>query len=1089
MIYTVIVLLLTTGVSISEDTADNKYLDASKRQADYYLEHIANNRQAPLHYWALSQLAKDSRSVEHYITSHIEQYDLHPGYKKGFLVESHLPGVNKELSTYQKRIAGAAYKTGSPLLMLDLLTSTEDLTERKELYQHFQSISTESRDTLYYNEKLFSRVLNDEQFSKDILPLNTISFAHYILITRADHLFPTKYTETALKKWEPIIAHYSSANTPSLSDMIKKGTILRFSYVQRSFKTIIKLYDNFLSENYFPNSRLKLDLYKIQDLGSYRLGYFEKALTLHQKRSIPLSHFLKDRNAELFFLKHQGIFLYQIGNIKKSQEVYHEVLNKIEEYNLDLKTKKIDILNNLSLTYYKTGYFNTYLDYQSQALELAKKYEEYRYQLNIYRNLHIYHRLNKNWDAAQQYLDKAQQLASNHGQTRELAAVYTTTSAFYQEYKSDYHQAEKYLTKAQNLISLDSYYNKYITILSERGKLYIEMGKYGKARKYFDKLSEINKEKNDNRNYLNSLIRLADLELKLQNHAQVSDLISEINTYDLNAIDFEILVKYKSIVATMHHVQGDTDLALKTIRPAIEQVIQRARQSSDVRAGYWHVNPEYIDVLKTGVDLLLADNQPYKAVRLLDRIKTINEAEIFKNPLVKSNEMTKRELAREQQINEDLEDLRKQYLNAKSDEKLSLKNQINQLRAQRSKLYGRLSEMDSGNDFSLQAIQHQLPFTRLILHVTELKDTFYVGLISSNNVEVKRISLNEHLRTLFDSAIDSLAHAKTDLNDLYSIYNLLRLHEIPSYIKRISLIPDSYLYQLPLETLPVKQPVHSYSYGSARYLIENFEVNYFTSLSQFNTSDRPAHEFVLDFVGFGQTNFQNSAKSLVPLPFADQEIRDINSQLTRLPSKEIFLNQEATEDNFRSIASQSRIIHLATHSTINNREPLFSSIFLHRSPSSDKEFDSQGRIFAYELFEMDLNNQLIMMNSCESGAGPNLLGSGVMGLSRSLKYAGGNSLILNLWSVNDKFASEFASHLYHHLNKGESKATALRNAKQYFLQNSNANPHYWGPYMLLGDPGPIVNKESVILRYLTFGSFFLLMLMGIGFIYTRNKSD
>lgn len=80
-----------------------------------------------------------------------------------------------------------------------------------------------------------------------------------------------------------------------------------------------------------------------------------------------------------------------------------------------------------------------------------------------------------------------------------------------------------------------------------------------------------------------------------------------------------------------------------------------------------------------------------------------------------------------------------------------------------------------------------------------------------------------------------------------------------------------------------------------------------------------------------------------------------------------------------------------------------------------------------------------------------------MGISRALRYAGANSLVLNVWSVNDMMASEFAVEFYTNLNEGASKAEALRAAKLYMLTSNNANPHYWGAYMLIG-------KNNVVIR-------------------------
>jgi CHAT domain-containing protein len=144
---------------------------------------------------------------------------------------------------------------------------------------------------------------------------------------------------------------------------------------------------------------------------------------------------------------------------------------------------------------------------------------------------------------------------------------------------------------------------------------------------------------------------------------------------------------------------------------------------------------------------------------------------------------------------------------------------------------------------------------------------------------------------------------------------------------------------------------------------------------------------------------------------------------------------------------------------------------------TDSTFSNQ--LFAYELFELNLNNELIMLNSCKSGSGPYIRGSGIMGFSRALQYAGAHSLVLNIWSVNDMLASDFAIHFYEQLNVGKSKSEALRATKRYFLETKNASPHFWGPYMLIGDTEPIVqpNRRSNLAVAGAFLLYFLVIVI------------
>lgn len=1082
----ILALLLSTGLVPNKADTPSTFVQHTTTQADYYMTQLKEGNNKPLHYWALAQLARSNDSLETYLDTYSQSPDL-PTKFHDFLYPSvdNLP-YTKGFTDYQIRIASIGSQLQSPLLFVELLSSIGSISKRKEVYNEYKSLlrlssqgnSHFSTDTLLY------RLAAGKQITYDNLPKTPITLAHFAILTRNEDLLAPDYFQEIHKHWKQFIEDPPSPPAGSLSEALKIATLVRISYEARQMSSIVRLHNLFADDDKFPNCKFKMDLYKALDLGAYRLGYYDKPLQLHEQKSIPLARFLGDRYSEYYFMKHQGIFLYQLGKIEKAQQVYQEVLKGLNTY--DIPMNKVDILNNLGLTYYKTGYYDEYVNYLSQALSLAEKNKNYNYQLEIYRNFHIYHRKNKNWATAREYLNKYQKLVKSHGETKDLAAVYITTATYYRDFNTDYEKAAIYLDRTEKLVNPDNYYNQFVRLVSEKAKLHRDQNEPMKALHHFNRLRRASKEKSDTPDYLFSLIQAADIHIQLQQYEKAGRLIDKIYQYDTDILYFDHLVQLRGVEAQLAHHAGDTEKALSIIRPAIEQIIERAQNSSDIRSGYWHIESEYIDVLKTGVDLLLYENQEKQALKLLDRIKTINDAELYKNPIVKAERMTDEELSKEQRINDKLNDLRKDYLNAENDQKLALKSQINKLKADRNQLYGDLSALDQSDSFTIREIQHDLSYTHLIIHVTELKDTFYISYVSSNSVEIEQVQLNDQLRSLFETSIQKLVDSETDLNKLYSVFTALRLHDLPNYIKRVSLIPDSYLYRLPLEILPVTAPEHPYSYGSTTYFVEDYIVNYHTSLQEHTSSYTTNGSYELDFAGYGITRFPKMKKQLVPLPYADQEINNILRQLSRIEQKKKFINADATEVNFRKYASKSRIIHLATHSSVNNREPLFSSIYLHNE-ATDSDFNSEGRIFAYELFEMNLNNQLIMMNSCESGSGPYLQGSGVMGLSRSLKYAGGNSLILNLWSVNDKYAADFATQLYHYLNEGMDKAEAMRKAKIYFLQQSNANPHYWGPYMLLGNPAPLIHKGFSFFRFFIFGSVIFLLTAGISILYSPKQ--
>jgi len=218
-------------------------------------------------------------------------------------------------------------------------------------------------------------------------------------------------------------------------------------------------------------------------------------------------------------------------------------------------------------------------------------------------------------------------------------------------------------------------------------------------------------------------------------------------------------------------------------------------------------------------------------------------------------------------------------------------------------------------------------------------------------------------------------------------------------------------------------------------------------------------------------------------------VRSLSSNLNTFENKQVFTGEEATKERFTNLVSNSKIVHLATHSEVSEQDPLFSTIFLKSAVGQQGEDESEGRLFAYELFNLNLQSDLIVLNSCSSGSGDYMQGTGVMGITRALRYAGARSLMLNLWSVNDQLASEFALRFYEELENGSSKAEAMRQAKLSFLESGNANPHHWGVYMLVGNPSSVKHlTPSDITSYAVLGSFFLIICIRVGRMRKNNFS-
>src|SRR4029079_6408497 len=88
------------------------------------------------------------------------------------------------------------------------------------------------------------------------------------------------------------------------------------------------------------------------------------------------------------------------------------------------------------------------------------------------------------------------------------------------------------------------------------------------------------------------------------------------------------------------------------------------------------------------------------------------------------------------------------------------------------------------------------------------------------------------------------------------------------------------------------------------------------------------------------------------------------------------------------------------------------------------------------------------LSACETGMSTVWEGDELLGLARGFLYAGTPSLVVSLWTVNDRATAQLMRHFYEGLQNGLSKARALQDA---ILQVKSCfpPPYYWAPFILM----------------------------------------
>jgi CHAT domain-containing protein/Tfp pilus assembly protein PilF len=299
--------------------------------------------------------------------------------------------------------------------------------------------------------------------------------------------------------------------------------------------------------------------------------------------------------------------------------------------------------------------------------------------------------------------------------------------------------------------------------------------------------------------------------------------------------------------------------------------------------------------------------------------------------------------------------------------------------------------------------------------------------------------------------------------------------------QRIIIVPSGILHYLPFEVLLTKgeeKALATMTPARLPYLLRDYAISYVPSAAVLaNLRNRPSTSTAgKSFLAFADPVYEDQTESPPGLnqsnlsdAFGDQmpwrlarliESRREVEQISALFPKDqvsLLLREQASEENAKTAGrfNQFRFVHFATHGLLNEEKPSHSGLILnlHSQKNSASEQFEDGLLQAYEIFNLKLNAELVVLSGCETGLGKEVKGEGLVGLTRAFFYAGTPSLVVSLWKVQDRSTADLMLNLYREIGRTQSKAEALRQAKLRLIQqNRYADPYYWASFVLTGDP-------------------------------------
>ena len=315
-----------------------------------------------------------------------------------------------------------------------------------------------------------------------------------------------------------------------------------------------------------------------------------------------------------------------------------------------------------------------------------------------------------------------------------------------------------------------------------------------------------------------------------------------------------------------------------------------------------------------------------------------------------------------------------------------------------------------------------------------------------------------------------------------------------SEVQELIIIPDASLNTLPfgvLNTAEVSQPSNDFS--TLPYLLKSHSIQYAYSANllsknierqaqlKANTKCLAFAPPYADNQPIAQLDVRSSQlrNGIVPLKNTANEIQAIN----RTFKGTFDATPTATKTNFLEHASEYGILHLAMHGEADFENAKFGHLIF---TNIDQDSSTQNLLFNYEIANLPLQSQLVVLSACETGVGKYEAGEGVFSLARAFMYAGVPSVIMSLWKVNDQSTSEIMPMFYQNLAKGTNKAAALQAAKLEYLENTALeyrHPFYWSSFVAMGSAEPLQIAASFPVPLLIGIG---LLIIGIGFFLNKR---
>jgi len=683
-----------------------------------------------------------------------------------------------------------------------------------------------------------------------------------------------------------------------------------------------------------------------------------------------------------------------IGIILNSTAKYSEALDNLERAfkiysELEIKPSVCEVLTHKGFVYSNLGDYKSAIEKLTEALNISKAADDNNGVAGAYNNLGIVFKSAGRLDKAEEYFDNSLKIYEQLGDQLNV-----------------------------------------ISVLSNLGTVYFALKDYSKAADYHKRGLDLSRNIRDQDteahcllNLSNDLLRLGRMDESMSNYNAGLQIARSLDSP-------ELIWKIIAGMAENHKMRGEYEKAVELNDTALKFLdgIRNKIKDDKMKASFLAAERyAFEDIINMLADLHL--KYPDKGYDL----RSFSYAEKSKSRAF-------------------LDLLRESAANVSKDAKTDL------LRNQ---------------DISIKDVQAMCPDKNTVILEYSVGDSSScLWAITRSSHQLYKLPGIKILQELIEPLRFALLNPDQSNNDFltkggYSLYKQL-VQPAESFLTKKSnlvIIPDGILNILPFEILLTdNKGIGSLaSYVNLSFLVKKYPVSYGQSaavLKSLLSEQREMKGSVTEnkkLIAFGDPVYEDesdtsrlSVHAYKRLEYSGKEIENIASYFKK-GNTEIFLRENATEENVKREGELKKFnyIHFATHGFIDESKPELSSLILTKDDNSEED----GLLQATEIYNLNLNADLVVLSACQTGLGKLIRGEGMVGLTRAFIYAGTPTVLVSLWSVSDFSTATLMGEFYRNLVKEKlSKTDALRKAQLTLLGDEKfAHPFYWAPFVIVGD--------------------------------------